>query len=319
MTNRITTRKKFTVTMVALLMGLSMSAATQAHDALASVKERYECQKRDLRKAYLLEGKTIRAEYRDALARAAAHRRVAVKLCEPERTLALAQIRAARLTAGECYRDDLALSKKRYRLSVAQLEAWYAEACLHHRHGHVAVVTTRAPRYVVKKTTTYTVPTTVTRVVPTVRPEVVGPRYIEAPVLEAPVQSLPPSAPVYESPQYELIEPEVHEGPVFEGPVLPGPVMEGPVFPSPEPTPGVEFLPNEYGAVNVRPAVRPVRTKTVVRTVSRPGVVPATYTARDASSMYRATHAHGYGDPHGRARNATVGDLVVHALRALAR
>ncbi len=103
-------------------------AGAQALPPSAGLRETYHCQKRELTRTYLAEGRAIREAYADALRCAAADHRAALKLCEPARRVALAEIREARLLAGECYRNDLLQSRKQHQLRIAELEAWYAAA-----------------------------------------------------------------------------------------------------------------------------------------------------------------------------------------------
>ena len=292
-----------------LAIAMSLPAQSQAHPIPAGVKERYDYQKRDLRKAYLAEGKSIRAAYSEGLRQAAFDRRVASKLCEPSRSLALAKIRAARLQAGECYREDLRLSKKGYQLQLAELEAWYASAC---RHAHqpvqtvVSVTPVATPRYIVKKTTTtYSVPAPVGAVVPhTVHTEAV----------QHPTEVV--------SPDYELIEPEVIEGPFFEGPVLESPSIEGPVLEGPQFEPGPVFEPSSALPLSSHvPGHQRVRT-TTVSTARQPATVVV---ARPAAHVADVHGVHGHEVPavnvtgQSRGRGTVVSKLVSHALRVLAQ
>lgn len=335
MTQKITTKRttRIATALAAITITLALTATSQAHDVLATVKEKYKCQKRDYHTAYLAEVKTIRLTYRDSLAHAAASHRAAVRLCEPSRTLALAQIRAAKLRAAECYREDLVIARKEYRFALAELEAWYAAACRPHHHPQVAVVNVPVrPHYVVKKTTTYTVPTAVT----TVMPEVVGPEfYPNVPsthtsghASEWELISPEATGPVLEGPAFEgpVLEGPVLEGPTFEGPVLQGPVIEGPVLPTLEPTPAIEVAPTV-----LLPVPRPTQTTNVVKVThvtTRPTVVvtkPAVRVTPTITVGY-GPGGHGYSKGHRRGhadlvpqRSGVAGSLLVHALRALAR
>lgn len=339
-----TKRTTFIATaLAAITIALSLAATSQAHDVLATVKEKYACQKRDYHKAYLGEVRAIKVAYRDSLSQAAAAHRVAVRLCEPNRTLALAQIRAAKLEAAECYRRDLKIARTDYRLALAELEAWYATACRPHHHNQyvlktvtVPVMPQYVPQYVVRKTTTYhTVPTTVTTTVPAIAPEMpTGTEFYpnagthtSGHASEWELISPEARGPVLEAPTYQgpAIEGPVFEGPVLEAPTHPiGPAIEGPVFPQPTlapPTTTIEVLPPNAPRPTSRPTHRPAyTTKGVKVTTARPTpavrVVPVSY--GQVGHSHRG-HGHGHHDLAKHSRSATVGNLVMHALRALAQ
>jgi len=324
MTQTITTKRTTIATaLAAVMIALSLAATSQAHDVLGPVKEKYAYQKKAYHKAYLYEVKSAKAAYRNALSQASADHRAAVRLCEPERSLVLAKIRAAKREAASCYREDLLVAKKDYRYALAELEAWYAQACRPHQHAQQVVVVKPAPvvthvvpKYVVKKTTT-----TVTSQLPAgaefypndptaaphasthtsghasewelIAPEATGP-VLEGPVLEGPILEGPIlEGPILEGPTFEG---PVLEGPRFEGPVLEGPSFEGPVFPQPQSTSAIEVVPT-------------VTTK----------VVEVTHVTKNPTVVVTKPAVHVTPVVVKRPRSAAVGNLVLHALRVFGR
>lgn len=244
---------------------LGAVANVHAHDVPPVVRDRYAAQKRDLHKAYAHDVRSMNAEYQATLVELTAARRSAVRLCEPARGLALADIRAARIGAVRCYQDDLLTARKRRKLALADLEAWYANACRVHTHTQTVVRVPVAPTYVVKETRTYRVPTPRLVVEPqvVVEPRVIvesPPVVVETPQIVFPETTVAPPAPEL---NYEVIEPPVLEAPT-------GPIPEA-VLPELDPWPTT--------SVEVVPAV-PVRTVTTTTTkVTLTKVVPAVATA----------------------------------------
>ncbi len=112
-----------------LFAAVSFAAVSHAHPRdLQVLKDEHHCQQRALRAAWNTSQDALRQDYKSSVAALNEAKRMAVRLCEPERSLELERIRGARQEAAESHRCSLDAARAEFRAARLRLEASYAVA-----------------------------------------------------------------------------------------------------------------------------------------------------------------------------------------------